>query len=79
MTFAQNLKLLPGVSHLAALQLLDAAGALLATIENRPGQAGSLAVWGRTVSNSGDGSAPRSRLTLRGLGVDAWRRGMRGG
>jgi hypothetical protein len=45
MTFAQNLKLLPGVSHLAALQLLDAAGALLATIENRPGQAGSLAVY----------------------------------
>lgn len=45
MAFADKLKTLPGVSHLAALQLLDAAGEVVATIENKPGQAGSLAVY----------------------------------
>ena len=46
MTFADNLKQLPKVSHLAALQLLDAAdGSLVATIENKPGQTGSLTIY----------------------------------
>jgi len=45
MAFAENLKLLPKVSHLAALQLLDKDGAVVATIENKPGQTGSLAVY----------------------------------
>lgn len=45
MAFADNLRQLPKVSHLAALQLLDADGAVVATIENKPGQAGSLAVY----------------------------------
>ena len=45
MAFAENLKQLPKVSHLAALQLLDASGEIVATIENKPGQAGSLAVY----------------------------------
>jgi len=45
MAFADNLKQLPKVSHLAALQLIDAAGKVAATIENKPGQAGSLAVY----------------------------------
>lgn len=45
MAFADNLKQLPKVSHLAALQLLDKAGSVVATIENKPGQAGSLAVY----------------------------------
>ncbi|MBL8447196.1 MAG: DUF2322 family protein [Zoogloeaceae bacterium] len=45
MSFAQQIKQLPGVSHLAALQLLDADGQVVATIENKPGQAGSLAVY----------------------------------
>jgi hypothetical protein len=44
MAFAENLKQLPGVSHLAALQLLDG-DTIVATIENKPGQAGSLAVY----------------------------------
>ena len=44
MAFADKLKTLPGVSHLAALQLIDAAGEVVATIENKPGQAASLAV-----------------------------------
>ena len=45
MAFTDNLKQLPGVSHLAALQLVDEAGQVIATIENKPGQAGSLAVY----------------------------------
>ena len=44
MSFAENLKKLPGVSHLAAINLLDADGNVVATIENKPGQTGSLAV-----------------------------------
>ncbi|MBI3523824.1 MAG: DUF2322 family protein [Betaproteobacteria bacterium] len=46
MAFNDNLKQLPRVSHLAALQLLDAAdGSLVAIIENKPGQAGSLIIY----------------------------------
>ncbi|MDY0013567.1 MAG: DUF2322 family protein [Rhodocyclaceae bacterium] len=45
MAFADNLKQLPGVSHLAAIQLLDGADQVVATIENKAGQAGSLAVY----------------------------------
>lgn len=45
MAFADNLKQLPKVSHLAAVQLLDMDGNIVATIENKPGQAGSLAVY----------------------------------
>lgn len=44
-TFAENLKKLPGISHLAAIDLFDADGALVDRIENKPGQAGSLAVY----------------------------------
>ncbi len=44
MSFADNLKALPKVSHLAALQLLEGE-AVVATIENKPGQSGSLAVY----------------------------------
>ena len=45
MAFADNLKQLPGVSHLAALQLLDAQGEVVATIEHKPGQVGSLTLY----------------------------------
>lgn len=45
MAFADNLKSLPKVSHLAAIQLLDAEGNVAALIENKPGQAGSLSVY----------------------------------
>ena len=45
MAFADNLKTLPRVSHLAALNLIDAADVVVATIENKPGQTGSLAVY----------------------------------
>ena len=45
MSFAENLKKLPGVSHLSALNLLDADNALAAVIENKQGSTGSLAVY----------------------------------
>lgn len=45
MAFADNLKQLPRVSHLAAINLLDAEGNVAATIENKPGQTGSLAIY----------------------------------
>lgn len=44
-SFAENLKKLPGISHLAAIDLFDRDGERVATIENKPGQAGSLAVY----------------------------------
>ena len=46
MAFADTLKTLPGISHLAALQLIDAvSGDVIHTIENKPGPIGSLAVY----------------------------------
>ncbi|BEP96191.1 DUF2322 family protein [Acidovorax sp. A79] len=45
MNFANRLQQLPSTSHLAALHLLGAGGQVLATIENKPGQTGSLAVY----------------------------------
>lgn len=45
MGFADNLKKLPGVSHLAAINLLDTDGNVVATLENKPGSAGSVAVY----------------------------------
>ena len=43
--FAANLKKLPGVSHLAAINLLDGEGAVAAVIENKAGSTGSLALY----------------------------------
>ncbi|MDR0702163.1 MAG: DUF2322 family protein [Azoarcus sp.] len=45
MNFSETLKTLPGISHLAGMNLIDADGAVAATIENKSGQAGSLAVY----------------------------------
>lgn len=45
MAFADNLKQLPKISHLAAMQLINAEGQVVATIENKAGQAGSLSVY----------------------------------
>ena len=53
MSFSDTLKQLPGVSHLAAIQLLEEAGGLVATIENKPGQAESLAVYNHLAQTFG--------------------------
>lgn len=54
MAFADTLKTLPGVTHLSALQLTDAvSGEVVATIENKPGQAGSLVVYNHLAAKFG--------------------------
>ena len=58
MRFAEVLSTLPPVSHLAALQLLDAQGQVVATLENRPGQAGSLAVYHALAQRHGGAITP---------------------
>lgn len=44
-SFADNLAALPKVAHIARLELLDAEGHCVGVIENRPGSAGSVAVY----------------------------------
>lgn len=57
MAFADNLKQLPGVENIEKLDLFDRAGSLVATLENKSGKAGSLAVY--------------NHLALRHGGIDA--------
>ena len=58
MNFATRLQQLPAIAHLAALQLLDAQGQVVATIENKPGQAGSLAVYHALAQKYGGAITP---------------------
>ena len=51
--FAANLKKLPGISHLAAINLLDADGNVVAAIENKAGSQGSLAVYNHLAQTYG--------------------------
>jgi hypothetical protein len=44
--FSDNLALLPVMETVAAIELLDQSGTAVANIENKPGQAGSLRVYG---------------------------------
>lgn len=44
-SFKDNLKLLPAIDGLDRIELTDAAGAVIAVIENQPGKQGSLAVY----------------------------------
>jgi len=53
MAFADNLKQLPSIAHLAALNLVDAAGNTVSSIENKPGKAGSLAVYAALAAKHG--------------------------
>ncbi|HEX4892102.1 MAG TPA: DUF2322 family protein [Hyphomicrobiaceae bacterium] len=54
MAFADTLKTLPGIAHLAALQLIDeATGKVVDTIENKPGKSGSLAVYNHLAQSFG--------------------------
>ena len=73
MNFADRLKQLPSASHLAALQLLGADGQkpdqVLATIENKPGQAGSLVVYAALAALYGGRITPAAaRLGLEWYG-----------
>lgn len=51
--FAENLKKLPGISHLAGLSLVDLEGRLVASIENRSGSQGALAVYNHLAQTFG--------------------------
>lgn len=66
MSFAENLKKLPGISHLAAINLLDAEGNVVASIENKPGSQGSLAVYNHLAQTYGsiNGEAARKGLEI---------------
>ena len=66
MSFAENLKKLPGISHLAALNLLDAEGNVVATIENKAGSQGSLAVYNHLAQTYGaiNGEAAKKGLEI---------------
>lgn len=44
-SFKENLRNLPSIDDIERLELMDAAGNVLASIENQPGKQGSLAVY----------------------------------
>lgn len=44
-TFSENLAGMPGIDGIAKIELLDAQGAIVATIENKAGSQGSLRVY----------------------------------
>ena len=64
MSFAENLKKLPKVSHLAALNLLDDAGQVVASIENKAGSQGSLAIYNHLAQTYGLINAEAARKGL---------------
>ena len=64
MAFADNLKQLPRISHLAAIQLIDGDGAIAATIDNKPGQAGSLSIYNHLAQIYGAITAEAARKGL---------------
>lgn len=53
MSFTETLKTLPSIEHLSALELLDADGQVIASIENQPGKKGSLAVYAALAARHG--------------------------
>ncbi len=64
--FAENLKTLPSVAGLERIELATASGDLVALIENKPGQAGSLALYNHLLHQYGciDGAAASAGLSL---------------
>ena len=58
MNFADRLKQLPSASHIAALELLGTDGEVQATIENKPGQTGSLVVYAALAALYGGSITP---------------------
>ena len=53
MAFADNLKTLPSIAHIAELQLIDDAGHVAATIPNAPGKAGSVTIYNALAAKHG--------------------------
>ena len=53
MPFADNLKQLPSITHIAELQLISADGSVAASIPNAPGKAGSVTVYNALAAKHG--------------------------
>ncbi len=64
MAFADNLKKLPGISHLAAIELRDGEGNLAGMIENKAGSQGSLTVYNHLAQVWGSINAEAARQGL---------------
>jgi hypothetical protein len=66
MAFADNLKQIPGVEDIEKLELLDVSGKVVAMLENKPGNAGSLAVYNHLIRryNRINAAAAMEGLTL---------------
>jgi len=64
--FKDNLAQMPAIDRLERLDLIDTAGAVVATIENQPGKQGSLALYQhlQQVFGTLDASAAEYGLTL---------------
>ncbi len=58
MNFATRLQQLPSAAHIASLQLLGADGQVIATIENKPVQTGSLVVYAALAALYGGSITP---------------------
>lgn len=65
-SFAEVLKTLPSVATIERVELIDGSGSVVATIENKPGQAGSLAVYHHLLREHGriDAAAADAGLHL---------------
>ncbi len=66
MAFAENLQQLSGIANIEKLELFDTEDKFVATIENKPGQTGSLAVYHHLVRKYGaiDATAAAEGLLL---------------
>ena len=64
MAFADNLRQLPSVAHIAALHLLDESGNEVASISNAPGKTGSLTVYAALAAKHGAINETASREGL---------------
>ncbi|MBY4596098.1 DUF2322 family protein [Ottowia caeni] len=66
MAFADNLRQLPSIAHLAAVELLDDTGNVVASIPNQPGKTGSLTVYAALAAKHGsiNPAAAQEGLTL---------------
>jgi hypothetical protein len=66
MAFADNLKQLPSIDTIDWIDLIDGTGNVIATIENKPGKSGSLAVYNHLLQRHGriDAAAAREGIDL---------------
>jgi hypothetical protein len=64
MAFADTLQTLPTADHLSAIELIDGHGTVVARIENKPGQAGSLRVYAALAAKHGAINAAAAQEAL---------------